>query len=397
MEHKTIIHYAHLIIITVKYLPAIQPNTNLSEAKMSHFLDFFEDSYQIPKEHLISVRNAIASNDEIEGIQVPLPPLNDEITQRLVRADFNGDYGRKFVLGDMSAIRLALQNDVMNRIIKTTCNNTVKLYNIQHQSNIADFRGKIGNIGILRVEGNQTGRDIQLPHQDFGAITNVRRSMLPNQMLLAFPITKITKDNGPTMIWKNLDPGKKYKGKEVMKNNDYVLMRTNQKSKSERYTAYAFSSFVWHRGTLNKTSEPRDLLIFFIDVGLPCGNGPDYPCLIKQYHLQYWPEAKSSTFAIRRHKGKMPRDYQKYLFEVSQNIYQKEHEALHTNKCRTPSRKEYERQQDRKCSTFGCKYCSEYRQLVIKREKKCPERMRTRDIDQKCDHCDCMYHDRAQL
>ena len=139
MEHKTIIHYAHLIIITVKYLPAIQPNTNLSEAKMSHFLDFFEDSYQIPKEHLISVRNAIASNDEIEGIQVPPSPMDDEITQRLVRADFNGDYGRKFVLRNMGAIRLALQNDVIDSILKTTCNNTVKLYNIQHQSNIANL------------------------------------------------------------------------------------------------------------------------------------------------------------------------------------------------------------------------------------------------------------------
>ena len=115
---------------TVKSLPAIQPNTNLSEAKMSHFLDFFENSYQIPKEHLISVRNAIASNDEIEGIQVPPPPINDEIRQRLVMADFNGDYGRKFVLGDMGAIRLTLQNDDMNSIPKTTCDNTVKLYNI---------------------------------------------------------------------------------------------------------------------------------------------------------------------------------------------------------------------------------------------------------------------------
>ena len=120
---------------------------------MSHFLDFFEDSYQVPKEHLMSVGNAIASNDEIEGIQVPPPPMNDEITQRLMRADFNGDYGRKFVLGDMSAIRLALQNDVMNSIIKTTCNNTVKLYNIQHQSNIADFRGKIGIMETLELFG----------------------------------------------------------------------------------------------------------------------------------------------------------------------------------------------------------------------------------------------------
>ena len=111
--------------------------------------------------------------------------------------------------------------------------------------------------------------------------------MLPNQMLLSFPTTKITKVNGPTMIWKNLDPGKKYKGKVVMNNNDNVLMRTNQKSKPERYTAYAFNPFFWLRGTLNKTSEPKELLIFFNDVGLPLGNGPDYPCLIKQYHMQY--------------------------------------------------------------------------------------------------------------
>ena len=61
---------------------------------MPHILDLFEDSYQIQKEHLVSVRNAIASNDAIEGIQVPPPPMNDEITQRLVRADFNCDYGR---------------------------------------------------------------------------------------------------------------------------------------------------------------------------------------------------------------------------------------------------------------------------------------------------------------
>ena len=199
------------------------------------------------------------------------------------------------------------------------------------------------------------------------------------------------------MIWKNLHRGEKYKGKEVMKKNDYVFMRANQKSKSERYTEYAFSSFFRRRGTLNKTSEPRDLLIFFIDVGLPRANKPDYLCLIKQYHLHYWPEVKSSKFAMRRHKGRMPSDYQKYMFEVSQNIYQKERQALHKMKCRTPSRKEYERQQDRKCSTFGCKYRSANPQLVIKHEKKCPERMRTREIDQKCDYCDYVYHDRAQL
>lgn len=70
-------------------------------------------------------KKAIVSNDEIEGIQVPPPPISDEITQRLVRADFNVDHGKN-VLGDMGAIRLAMQNDVMNSLLKTTCNNTVQ-------------------------------------------------------------------------------------------------------------------------------------------------------------------------------------------------------------------------------------------------------------------------------
>ena len=70
------------------------------------------------------------------------PPMNDEITQRLISADFNGDYGRKFVLGDMGAFRIAFPNDVMNSILKTICHNAIKQYNIQHQSNITNFRVK---------------------------------------------------------------------------------------------------------------------------------------------------------------------------------------------------------------------------------------------------------------
>ena len=93
----------------------------------------------------------------------------------------------------------------------------------------------------------------------------------------------------------------------------------------------------------------------------------------------------------------MPSDYQKYLVEVSQNIYQNEHEALHTRKCRKPSHNEYERQQDRNSSTFGCKCRSANRQLVIKHEKKCPERMQLGEIDPKCDYCECICDDRAQL
>ena len=95
-------------------------------------------------------------------------------------------------------------------------------------------------------------------------------------------------------------------------------MRANKKSKSERYTAFAFSFIVCHRGGVNETPEPKDLLSFLIDVGLPCGNWLDYPCLVKRYQLQCWLEAKSSTFAITIHKGRMPSDYQKQLFEVSQ-------------------------------------------------------------------------------
>ena len=109
--------------------------------------------------------------------------MNDETTQHLVKADFNGDYRRKFVLGDMGAIQLSLKNDVMISILKTTYDNTVKLYNIQHQNNMANVREKIGSIGFVRVEVNQTGRDIQLPDQDFGALNNVRRTILPNHIL----------------------------------------------------------------------------------------------------------------------------------------------------------------------------------------------------------------------
>ena len=74
----------------------------------------------------------------------------------------------------------------------------------------------------------------------------------------------------------------------------YRLMRT--KIMSKMYAVYTFCSFVWYRGMHNNTSDRRGFIIFFIDIGVPCGNWPDYPCLINQYSLHYWPEAKSCPY-----------------------------------------------------------------------------------------------------
>ena len=146
--------------------------------------------------------------------------------------------------------------------------------------------------------------------------------------------------------------------------------------------AYAISANVWHCGTKNDTSEPRDLLAFYISVGVPCNRGIDYPCAVKEMHVSFWPEGKSSKFAIGRKSSLMPDAYTRYLEEIRNGVGIKEHHENHIGP-NYPSIQDYLKQ----CAT--CTYQSASKNTLKRHEVKCAAKLPRNNGPTNCDFAGC--------